>query len=128
MPSRSDGPARAGGDRVMAHELETWTDGPDGPRTASFVSAGQHAWHRLGTVLPAEFDAAQAMQHAKLGDWRVRKDPLTANVLSSDGVSSLPVPDHFASVRTNPVTGQPDVLGVVGRGYTPIQNEDHADL
>ena len=26
------------------------------------------------------------------------------------------------------MTGRPDVLGVVGRGYTPIQNEEHADL
>lgn len=112
----------------MAHELETWTDGPNGPRTASFVSARQHAWHRLGTVLPAEFDAAQAMQYAKLGGWRVRKEPLTTTVLTADGVSSLSVPDHFASVRTNPVTGRPDVLGVVGRGYEPIQNEDHAGL
>ena len=107
----------------MAHELETWSDG-----SASFVSARQHAWHRLGTVLPAEFDAAQAMQHAKLGGWRVRKEPLTTTVLTPDGVSSLPVPDQFASVRTHPVTGRPDVLGVVGRGYTPIQNEDHAEL
>lgn len=80
------------------------------------------------TVLPAEFDAAQAMQYAKLGGWRVRKEPLTTTVLTADGVSSLSVPDHFASVRTNPVTGRPDVLGVVGRGYEPIQNEDHAGL
>jgi hypothetical protein len=26
------------------------------------------------------------------------------------------------------VTGRPDVLGVVGQGYTPIQNEEHAAL
>ena len=29
------------------------------------------------------------------------------------------VPEHFATVRTNPVTGRPDVLGVVGRGLHP---------
>jgi phage/plasmid-like protein (TIGR03299 family) len=107
----------------MAHELETWSDG-----SASSVSARQHAWHRLGTVLPAEFDAAQAMRHARLGGWKVRKEPLTTTVPTPDGVSSLPVPDQFATVRTNPTTGRPDVLGVVGRGYTPIQNEDHAEL
>ena len=98
----------------MAHDLETW-----GGRSASFVSARQHAWHRLGTVLPAEFDAAEAMRHAKLGGWNVRKEPLTTTVLSADGVASLDVPDHFATVRTNPVTGRPDVLGVVGRGLHP---------
>ena len=109
----------------MAHELETWSDG-----TASFVSAREHAWHRLGTVLPAEFDAAQAMQFARLGGWNVRTMALqTAPVLSADGVfGALPVPDQFATVRTNPVSGSVDVLGVVGRGYTVIQNEEHADL
>ncbi len=109
----------------MAHELETWSDG-----TASFVSAREHAWHRLGTVLPAEFDAAQAMAYAKLGGWNVRTMALqTAPVLSDDGVfGALPVPDQFATVRTNPVSGSVDVLGVVGRGYTVIQNEEHADL
>jgi phage/plasmid-like protein (TIGR03299 family) len=107
----------------MAHQLETWSDG-----SASFVSARQHAWHRLGTVLPAEFDAAQAMEHAKLGGWNVRKEALQATVLTGDGVSTFDVPEQFATVRTSPVTGRPEVLGVVGRGYTPIQNEEHAAL
>jgi phage/plasmid-like protein (TIGR03299 family) len=83
----------------------------------------------LGTVLPAEFTAADAMRHARLGGWNVRTQALqTTPVLSADGVDVLSVPEHFATVRTNPVTGRPDVLGVVGRGYTPIQNEEHADL
>lgn len=107
----------------MAHQLENWSDG-----SASFASARQHAWHRLGTVLPSEFDAAQAMTYAKLGGWRVRKEALQTTVLTADGVSTLDVPEQFATVRTNPVTGRPDVLGVVGRGYTPIQNEEHAAL
>ena len=94
----------------MAHELETWSDG-----SASFVSARQHGWHRLGTVLPAEFDAAGAMSHAKLGGWHVRKEPLqTVPIISADGVTTLDVPDQFATVRTNPVTGRPDVLGACG--------------
>ena len=109
----------------MAHDLETWSGG----RSVSFVSARQHAWHRLGTVLPAEFDAADAMRYAKLGGWNVRTQALqTTPMVSADGVDVLAVPEHFATVRTNPVTGRPDVLGVVGRGYTPIQNEEHAAL
>jgi phage/plasmid-like protein (TIGR03299 family) len=68
------------------------------------------------------------MNHAKLGGWRVRKEALQTTVLTADGVSTLDVPEQFATVRTNPVTGRPDVLGVVGRGYTPIQNEEHAAL
>ncbi len=109
----------------MAHQLETWNDG-----SASFVSAREHAWHRLGTVLPAGFDAAQAMQCAKLGGWNVRTVELqTTPVLDENGVTpALSVPDRYATVRTNPVTGGTDVLGVVGPAYTVIQNEAHADL
>lgn len=110
----------------MAHQLETWGRG----QSASFVSAREHAWHRLGVVLSETFDAAQAMEHAKLGSWNVRKEALqTVPVIDEHGVTpSLPVPDQFATVRTNPVTGGTDVLGVVGAGYTPIQNEAHAAL
>lgn len=110
----------------MVHQLETWGRG----QSASFVSAREHAWHRLGVVLPEAFDAAQAMEHAKLGGWNVRKEALqTVPVIDEHGVTpSLPVADQFATVRTNPVTGGTDVLGVVGAGYTPIQNEAHAAL
>ena len=109
----------------MSHELEVWEDG-----SASFVSAREHAWHRLGMVVPEQFDAAQAMQFAKLGGWNVRTVGLqTAPVLDENGVTpALSVPDRYATVRTNPVTGGTDVLGVVGPAYTVIQNEAHADL
>src|SRR6266576_3242346 len=107
----------------MSHELETYTDG-----TTAFVSAREHAWHRLGTVLPDRFNAAQAMQHAKLGGWNVRKEHLQAVVPDSDGVRTIEVPGRFATVRTHPVSGQPEALGVVGDGYVPIQNEEHCDL
>ena len=107
----------------MAHELERFTDG-----SASFVSAREHAWHRLGTVLPDGFDAAQAMTAARLGGWNVRKQDLQTVVLGADGVETVPVPGKFATVRTHPQTGRPDVLGVVGADYTVIQNEQHCDL
>lgn len=107
----------------MAHDLETWIDG-----SASFVSARQHAWHRLGTVLPETFDAEQAMAHAKLGGWNVRKEALHTTVITADGVTTVDVPQRRATVRTNPVTGGIDVLGVVGAGYEIIQNEQHAEL
>ncbi|MEO9240428.1 MAG: DUF945 domain-containing protein, partial [Jatrophihabitantaceae bacterium] len=68
----------------MAHELENFNG-----RTA-FVTARRHAWHQLGTVLPEEFNAAQAMQHAMLGGWDVRKEPLQAVALNADGVHTIP--------------------------------------
>ena len=38
------------------------------------------------------------------------------------------MPDFFATVRTNPINGAIDVLGVVGSKYEPVQNEDSCDL
>ena len=108
----------------MAHELEILPNG-----SASFVSARQHAWHRLGTVLPDTFTAAQAMEHANLGGWNVRKEALQTVIISADGVRSVPVPGQFATVRNRPgQAGEVDVLGVVGEQYTPIQNEAHCGL
>jgi phage/plasmid-like protein (TIGR03299 family) len=107
----------------MSHELERLADGG-----TAFASARQHAWHRLGTVLPDAFTASQAMEHARLGWWNVRKEHLQAVVVTADGVSTIDVPDRYATVRTNPVTGQPEALGVVGASYVPIQNEEHCDL
>jgi hypothetical protein len=40
----------------------------------------------------------------------------------------LAVPDFYATVRTNPITGRLDVLGVVGSKYQPVQNEASCDL
>lgn len=100
----------------MSHDLETH----DG-RTF-FASAREHAWHRLGQVLPGAMTAEEALEAAHLARWNVRKAPLT--VLTEDGVQE--VPDNFATIRTNPVTGRAEYLGVVGARWTPVQNEEHA--
>src|SRR4029079_11271959 len=65
---------------------------------------------------------------ARLGGWNVHTVPLTATDMSAEGVTSLPITDHFATARTHPVSGKPDVLGVVGSGYTVVQNEEHCEL
>lgn len=67
------------------------------------------------------------MRLGHLGGWDVRKVPLQAVEPREDGVHTLPVPG-FATVRTHPFTGAPAALGVVGSGYTPIQNEEHAEF
>lgn len=112
----------------MSHDLDT-TNG-----IASFASAREHAWHRLGEVLPEAMTAEQALTAANLAGWNVRKEPLTVQqepILTEFGVTPvapLEVPGKFATVRTNPVDGTSNVLGVVGNGYTVIQNEEHAEL
>ena len=72
-------------------------------------------------------DAEEAMTLGHLGGWRVRKVPLTATEISTNGVTTFDAPG-FATVRSNPFTGQAEALGVVGDAYTPLQNEDHADF
>ena len=106
----------------MSHEIET-----HGSQAAA-VFARKDAWHRLGTtVRDRAFTAEEAMTLGRLGGWDVRTLPLTTAEVSEGGVTAIEVPG-FATVRTNPFTGEPEALGVVGGGYTPLQNEDHAEF
>lgn len=103
----------------MVANLLTFQDG-----FSSFVSLREPGWHSLGTVLDQEvMTAEQALQEARLAGWDVRLVDLQAVVVGDGGVSTIPVPDNFATVRTDPVTGAPVVLGLVGKRYVPIQNE-----
>jgi phage/plasmid-like protein (TIGR03299 family) len=106
----------------MAHEIET-----HGNRAAA-VFARKDAWHKLGTTLTDVFTAEDAMRVGHLGGWNVRKTPLSTTEITADGVTTLEVPGHFATVRTNPFTGATEPLGVVGETYRPIQNEEHCEV
>jgi len=112
----------------MAHELDI-THG-----IASFA-ARTDAWHRLGQVVGHAMDAHEALTAAHLAGWDVRKMKLQVPqqpIVTDDGVTTtpapLPVSDHYATVRTNPITGNIDVLGVVGSKYEPVQNEESCAL
>ncbi|MGW6569833.1 DUF932 domain-containing protein [Streptomyces sp. NPDC054975] len=107
----------------MAHQIEQFTDG-----TAALASARQSAWHKLGTVTEDAMTAEDAMRIAYLADWNVRLVDLHATDITGDGVTTLEVPNHRASVRTHPKTRRSEVLGVVGTDYTPVQNEEHAEF
>ena len=107
----------------MAHNLDEIVEG-----VHAYVGARQDAWHRLGVTLASSFTAEEAMQYAHLGGWDVRKLPLTATQMDENGVTTVEVPDRYATVRTNPITGQIEPLGVVGSRYTVIQNEEHAEF
>jgi hypothetical protein len=111
----------------MAHEIDI-TNG-----VASFA-ARTDAWHRLGQIVGHAMTAEEALAAAHLSGWKVRKMALTVPqepVITDKGVTTpapLAVDDHFATVRTNPITGTLDVLGVVGSKYEPVQNESCALL
>src|SRR6266568_1794524 len=107
----------------MAHMLEEHADG-----TVSFASAREDAWHHLGTVTNNAMTAEEAMSTAFLSGWNVRKLGLTATEITETGVTSLELPDQFATVRTSPKSGRTEYLGVVGAQYEPVQNEQHCEL
>lgn len=91
---------------------------------ATFISAQEEAWHRLGTTLPDEaLTAEQVMTIGHLGGWNVRKVPIFAQT----PVGRIQVPGRAAVIRDNPIVpGQIDVIGDVGEDYGIIQNEQHA--
>lgn len=107
----------------MAHQIDMLSE-----NVAAAAFARKDAWHQLGTTLPDTFTAEEAMEYAHLGGWNVRKVGLTASEITDDGVTTLDVPDRFATVRTNPVTGAVEYLGTVGTHYLPIQNEAHCEF
>ena len=103
------------------HDLTINQDG-----SASFVSAREIAWHRLGTVLNVDgMTADQALTEAKLKGWDVRKVPAMALI----GDQAIEVEGKWAIVRTNPVTREAEPNGgIVGNQWTPFQNEEAADF
>jgi len=110
----------------MPHEIEIFADD-----TAAFASARVPAWHQLGVVTTGCMTAAEVITTARLGGWNVRKLPV-AGLAPTGQPGGTPMlvnaPDRRMTVRTNPVTGDVDYLGVVGRDYVPVQNEACAEL
>lgn len=104
----------------MSHEITELADG-----VHTFVSVRKDAWHRLGIVVDEPMSALDAMKLAKLTDWDVRKQPVFT---ADENGQPMQLSDKFATVFTNPVTRKTQELGVVGKVYEPIQNEENADL
>src|SRR3954449_3247830 len=78
------------GTASMAHEIEIFDDG-----TAAFFTARTDAWHQLGTVTRDCLTAEQVMQTAHLGGWNVRTISLTGSEITDDGVTTVPITDHY---------------------------------
>src|SRR5438874_1994244 len=98
----------------MAHNLHV-----EGGR-ARMMYVGEVPWHKLGTKLDSPPTSAEAIKAAKL-NWRVKKVPLYA----IDRGVVAPVPQRFAVVPEHRwSTPNCPVYGVVGAGYTPLQNSD----
>jgi phage/plasmid-like protein (TIGR03299 family) len=113
----------------MPHELDS-TAG-----VVSFANSRSDHWHRLGQSVGHLMTAREALDAAHLAGWNVRKMPLQVPqepIVREDGVTVMPaplaVPDFYATVRTNPIHGGTDVLGVVGSKYEVVQNEASCEL
>jgi phage/plasmid-like protein (TIGR03299 family) len=100
----------------MAHELAKKADG-----TAAMFSVRETPWHELGVVLHdvPEIDDALTLAGA---NFTVVKYPVytVARYTAANHVGFRRVAGHFATLRTD--TDTP--LGVVGAGYTPLQNSE----
>lgn len=94
----------------MAHEI-TNTDG--------LVLTKTRAWHGLGTIVQDAPTPLEALKIAGM-DWTVGIGTLTAQFDDDQ----LPVNDRRVIVRRD----TKKILGVVGDGYTPIQNEEVAEF
>ena len=98
----------------MAHEIHI-----DNGK-ASMMYVGEKPWHGLGTKLDKPATAEEAFKAANL-DWQVVKQPLYAKV----GDKTRLVPDKFMVVPENKWgTSDCPIFGIVGRGYTPLQDWD----
>jgi phage/plasmid-like protein (TIGR03299 family) len=93
----------------------------------SFFSVKEKAWHGLGQIVQDYPTSAEAIKHAHL-DYEVVKLPLFTQgrgmTIGDEGDIiegyDIPVPDFFATVRTDTDTA----LGVVGKDYEIVQNAE----
>ena len=90
----------------MTHNLATTNGKP------SMAFYGETPWHELGTRLDNPATAAEAIAAAGL-DYEVELTRL-------ETVDGIPVPQRRAVVRTD----TSEAIGVVGRGYVPVQNQE----
>lgn len=108
----------------MGHELST-TNGVVSFADSQAKNGKVNAWHKLGQPVGHAMTAQEALDEAYLANWNVRKQPVFTTIENQEdgGTTSIQIPDKFATVFDNPITKQVTPIGVVGKKYTPIQNE-----
>lgn len=114
------------------HDLDQSDDG----RVAFMVADGEPAWHGLGQLKGEAATCTEALELSYCANWRVHKVPIfgqredrsgmagrTIQFLDADGAPAI-----YGTARYNPWTGEEEGLGTVGKLWTPVQNEEAAEL
>lgn len=83
---------------------------------AAFASRRVPAWHMLGEVFETDVTTAEMLEKAHLNGWDIH-------------LEEIQTPHFFYKtayyvVRTNPFTGDKEILGIVGERYNEVQNEE----
>ena len=95
----------------MSHEITVRKDG-----TEEFFAAGSTpVWHRLGQRVERALSSGAALKMTAL-DWKVDERPIYADIAGE----MSEITTHKSIVRRDTQA----VLGVVGRRYKPVQNEE----
>lgn len=101
----------------MSHDLEQGENGE-----VAFASLRVPGWHSLGTVFQDEVDTEGMLRLSHTADWNVRTEPIKFGKHKSHR-------SWYSVIRDNPFTDkQTDVLGVVGKRYKVLQNEELFDF
>ena len=101
----------------------------------SFAITGEPAWHGLGNPIPQGASTREVLQAARLSNWNVRTVVFDALAYEEDDKyheNGMEIPlkegNRRLVIRTNPDTGQQEVLGHVTHRYEPYSNEELAAL
>ncbi len=95
----------------MSHEITIRKDGTE----EMFAAGSTPVWHRIGQRVERALTSGAALQMAGL-DWKVDERPIYADIAGE----MTAVNTHKSIVRRD----TRDVLGIVGRKYRPVQNEE----
>ena len=95
----------------MAHDLEIING------EAQMFSVRETPWHSLGRVVASAPTAAEAIRLAGL-DWKVIENNLYHSIQDYPD-AKIQITSHKALIRST----DNKVLGIVGKDYTPLQNE-----
>ncbi len=90
----------------------------------TMMYAGDTPWHGFGTYVGDEPVLSPEVLRLSGLDWGVEKRPLFTPSYDDDGGQLVDSLSEVASHKSIVRTSDNSVLGIVGKGYTPMQNQE----